>query len=164
MKKAFFSLLSVIMLSMMAQAQERIPLVYDHENTGAHYTAPAMPSASELPPVYSLRDPLQWCDGSGRALQFSDWERRRNEIAAEIQHYEIGTKPLVPAEEVAARMDGDTLIVEVTHHGERLTLKSHIRYPKTGKAPYPVLIGTSMIALPRPWLEDIASAPLTWLG
>ena len=59
-------------------------------------------------------------------------------------------------------MDGDTLIVEVTHRGESLTLKSHIRYPKTGKAPYPVLIGTSMISLPRPLLEDMPIATMTF--
>ena len=162
MKKAIILLLSACMLTLIAHAQERIPRVYDQENTGAHYTAPAMPSASELPPVYTLRDPLQWCDGSGRALQFCDWERRRSEIAAEIQHYEIGTKPSVIPGEVKARMDGDTLIVDVTHRGETLTLKSHIQYPKTGKAPFPILIGTSMISLPRPLLADMPIAMMTF--
>ena len=41
------------------------------------------------------------------------------------------------------------MIVDVTVNGETLTLSSEIKYPKTGKAPYPLMIGSSMIALPR---------------
>ena len=51
-------------------------------------------------------------------------------------------------------MDGDTLIVDVTVNGQTLTLRSEIKYPKTGTAPYALMIGTSGIALPRQLFND----------
>jgi hypothetical protein len=81
--------------------------------------------------------------------KFKQWERRRNEIAAEIQHYGIGQKPAVDRKQVAAHMNGDTLFVDVTVNGETLHLRSTIMYPKEGKAPYALMIGTSMMSLPR---------------
>ena len=107
-----------------------------------------MPAANELPVIKDLPDPLKGVNG------FSDWARRRSEIAALIQHYGIGEKPAVKKENIKARMSGDTLIVDVTVNGQTLTLTSEIRYPKTGKAPYPLMIGSSMIALPRQLFED----------
>ena len=162
MRRYLIFCLFISMVASISHAQVSIPLVYNQEDTGAGYPTPIMPSADELPAVYTLPDALEWSDGSGRALQFGDWERRRHEIASEIQHYEIGVKPAVLPGEVKARMDGDTLIVDVTHNGETLTLKSHIQYPKTGHAPYPVLIGTSMISLPRPLLQEMPIATMTF--
>lgn len=83
---------------------------------------PLMPQASDLPVIKDLPDALAWADGSGRVENFGDWERRRNEIAAQIQHYGIGRKPAVTPEQVEARMDGDTLIVDVTVNGQTLTI------------------------------------------
>jgi hypothetical protein len=123
-------------------------LRYQVENTGAAFAKPAMPEASQLPVIKDLPDPLKGVNG------FSDWARRRSEIAALIQHYGIGEKPAVKKENIKARMSGDTLIVDVTVNGQTLTLTSEIRYPKTGKAPYPLMIGSSMIALPRQLFDD----------
>ena len=120
------------------------PYVFDQENTGSHFPRPAMPPAAELPVVRELPDPLQG------VASFADWERRRNEIGALIQHYGIGEKPSVSPDQVKAHLEGDTLlIVDVTVGNETLTLQSHIRYPKTGQPPFALLIGTSGIALPR---------------
>ena len=47
-----------------------------------------------------------------------------------------------------------SLFVYVTVNGRTLKLKSVITYPKTGKAPYPLMIGTSMLALPRQLFAD----------
>ena len=146
-------LISTIVLccaALCAQAQQggQLPLRYQVENTGAAFAKPAMPEASQLPVIKDLPDPLKGVNG------FSDWARRRSEIAALIQHYGIGEKPAVKKENIKARMSGDTLIVDVTVNGQTLTLTSEIRYPKTGKAPYPLLIGSSMIALPRQLFED----------
>ena len=146
-------LLSTIILgcvTLCAQAQQgnQLPLAYQVENTGAAFAKPAMPAANELPVIKDLPDPLKGVNG------FSDWARRRSEIAALIQHYGIGEKPAVKKENIKARMSGDTLIVDVTVNGQTLTLTSEIRYPKTGKAPYPLMIGSSMIALPRQLFED----------
>ena len=146
-------LISTIVLccaALCAQAQQggQLPLRYQVENTGATFAKPAMPEASQLPVIKDLPDPLKGVNG------FSDWARRRSEIAALIQHYGIGEKPAVKKENIKARMSGDTLIVDVTVNGQTLTLTSEIRYPKTGKAPYPLMIGSSMIALPRQLFED----------
>lgn len=64
-------------------------------NTGIKNPAPVLPGINELPVVKTLTDPFQWSDGSGRSTNFKDWSRRRAEIAREIEHYEIGEKPVV---------------------------------------------------------------------
>lgn len=148
MTKRFFVVLCALLMVTKASVAQ-VPLVYDQENTGSKYSRPAMPAAEELPMVRELRNPLAWSSGKGVVGKFSKWERRRNEIAALIQHYGIGTKPAVGKENVRARMDGDTIIVDVTVNGQTLTLRSHIRYPREGKAPFALMIGTSGISLPR---------------
>ena len=147
-KKLSTIILGCVTLCAQAQQGSQLPLAYQVENTGAAFAKPAMPAANELPVIKDLPDPLKGVNG------FSDWARKRSEIAALIQHYGIGEKPAVKKENIKARMNGDTLIVDVTVNGETLTLSSEIRYPKTGKAPYALMIGSSMIALPRQLFED----------
>ena len=129
------------------------PLVYDVENSGKHFTEPTMAPVSELPTIKELPDPLAWHNGSGKVTKFKDWERRRNEISAMIQHYGIGRKPSVEDGQVSARMRGDTLIVYVTRNSKTIRLTSEIRYPEVRKPPYALMIGTSMIALPKTLFE-----------
>ena len=148
-------LLSLALTCAMGTMQaQTIPLVYTQENTGSHYPQPPLPSFDELPEIRELPDPFAWSDGHGTVGNFNEWEHRRNEISAELQHYGIGTKPAVSPEQVKAHMDGDTLIVEVTVNGQSLTLRSEIRYPKVGQPPYAVMIGTSGIALPKQLFEE----------
>jgi len=155
--------LSLLLLSALpTSAQSIIPLVYEQEHTGCNYPAPAMPPVDALPVVSTLTDPLEFSDGSGRATRFADWARRRHEIACEIQHYEIGTKPAAEKGMVKARMDGDTLFVDVTRGGQSLTLKSTIHYPAVGQAPYALLIGTSGISLPKAVIEGMPIATMTF--
>lgn len=142
---------------MACQSNKPIPLVYEVENTGADYALPVMPTVADLLVIRELPDPLEGVE------DFSDWSRRRSEIAAMIQHYGIGQKPAVNKEEqVKARMDGDTLIVDVTVGGETLTLRSAIRYPKEGVAPFPLMIGTSGISLPRQIFDERPMATMTY--
>jgi len=147
MKSIIKLLLAMAPLSGMADEPE-VPLVFKAENTFALYKKPALPSADKLPIIRELPDPLKG------VKKYKDWGKRRAEIAAQIQHYGIGEKPAVKPEQVKARMDGDTLIVDVTVNGQTLTLRSEIRYPKTGQAPYAVMIGTSGISLPRKLFDD----------
>ena len=121
-----------------------------------------MPGYDQLPESQELPDPLAWSNGQGIVSNFGEWSRRRSEIAAEIQHYEIGEKPAVDLKDIHARMDGDTLIVDVTVNGETLTLRSAIHYPKTGKAPYALMIGTSMLSLPKLLFQDRPIATMTF--
>ena len=131
------------------QKADTLPFVYDVENTGASFPKPDMPAAKDLPIQHGLPDALKGVNS------FADWGKRRSDIAHMIQHYGIGEKPVVSKEQVKARMEGDTaLVVDVTVNGETLTLRSVIRYPKTGTAPYPLMIGTSMMSLPRQLFND----------
>lgn len=133
---------------------EGIPLVYDVENTAAGLPDPYFPTITELqadPDKYycePLTDPFEFSDGSGRALNFSDWTRRRGEIARELQHYELGEKPTVSMDDIEAWMSGNTLNVKVTVGDQSLTLTANISYPSGGQAPYPLMIGTDNISLP----------------
>ena len=99
-----------------------------------------LPGINELPVVKTLTDPFQWSDGSARSTNFKDWSRRRAEIAREIEHYEIGEKPVVSKKDITANIVDDTLRVNVTVNGQTLTLKAKITYP-AGKGPFPAIIG-----------------------
>lgn len=151
MKNLFGSLLIALLGTVSASAQQtapQIPLVYGVENTGASAN-PVFPTKEQAPKVEKLPDPLEWSDGSGRVKDFSDWARRRGEIAKEIQHYEIGEKPMVDSKDVEASMHGNTLTVNVTVGGQSIHLCATITYPTVGKPPYALLIGTSGISLPK---------------
>ncbi|MBR6251207.1 MAG: hypothetical protein IKR17_08465 [Bacteroidales bacterium] len=154
MNNIFSLSIAALLASIVASAQDNIPQVYDVENTGAHFAKPALPPASELPSIKTLPDALSGVNS------FGDWEQRRNVIAAQIQHYGIGTKPSVTKEQVSARMDGDTLIVDVTVGSQTLTLRSEIHYPQIGQPPYALMIGTSVIALPKHLLDSRPVATL----
>ena len=151
-------LLSTILLALVVEAgwSQTVPLVYDVENTGSKLQKPVMPAADQLPVIRELPDALEGLTG------FADWSRRRSDIGHMIQHYGIGEKPAVKPKQVKARMDGDTLIVDVKVGKETLTLKSTLRYPKVGQPPYALMIGTDMIALPRQLFEDRAIATTTF--
>lgn len=101
----------------------------------------------------SLPNPFKWEKKSGEATNLKQWEKRREEISNLIQTHEIGVIPKVSKKQMKARMSGDTLFVTVTVGKESLTLSSVISYPKTGEAPYPLLIGSSRISLPYPMLK-----------
>ena len=118
---------------------DSIPTVYEVENRGATFSEPVLPDLDELPEVENLTDPFEWSDGSGRSTKFSDWSKRRNEIAAEIQHYEIGPKPDRP-DTITATFENDTLRVYVTVNGKTLTLESAVILPE-GEGPFPAVIG-----------------------
>ena len=135
------------------KSKGQVPLVYSAEHTGSNYALPSMPGYDDLPEVRNLPDPLEWSNGSGRVATFAEWSRRRAEIAAEIQHYGIGIKPMVDPDAVHAYMVAETLFVDVTVNGHTLTLRSEIRYPKVGQPPYALMIGTSGLSLPKQLFE-----------
>ena len=130
-------LLNFISVSLFAQ----IPTVYAKENTGAAFVPPPLPAINQLSVIDPLPDPFMWASGRGRSTKFKDWERRRNEIKAEIEHYEIGIKPNRPENITASYSSSDsTLKVDVTVNGKTLTLTSKIVLP-SGSGPFPAVIG-----------------------
>ena len=130
-----------------------IPLVYNVENTGAHYHAPVFPDFDHLPILRPLPDPFRFMDG-WRDTSFQSWERHRNEIKAAIEKYEIGPKPdcsdctitasYVPPATSSAK---GTLTVIVTRKGKSLTLTSGVYIPSgMGSGPFPALIAMTFFA------------------
>lgn len=153
MKKT--SLLFVGLLAfcfMPAMAAKPIPLVYPVENTGAYFPKPALPTLEELPVVEPLTDPFMWSAtdpyqwkraSKARSTKFKDWSRRRAEIAWEIQHYEIGERPVVHPDSVTAQFADGLLTVVVRHEGRSLILTAKVQLPE-GEGPFPAVIGMNM--------------------
>ena len=118
-------------------------------------------SAATMQAQHELPDPLLMNDGIHRATTLDQWAQRRAEIGEMIQHYEIGTIPAVDKKDIQARMDGDTLRVTVTVGTEQLELSSLISYPE-GEGPFPLIIGTSHLSLPKDMLADRPIARMTF--
>jgi len=139
-----------------------LPLVYDSENTGARYAAPDFPSFDQFPIIRPLPDPFvffrQGRQDPDRDTRFASWERRRNEIKAAIEKYEIGPKPdcsdcVITANYVppAAGVEGakGVLTVVVTRNGKSLTLTSGVFIPTgMGDGPFPAMIAMTFFARP----------------
>jgi hypothetical protein len=120
---------------------QTMPLVYGVENTGANFPPPHFPAFSDLPVITSLPDPFQWADSTTRITYRSDWRRRRAEIGAEIEHYEVGEKPPRPDSITASFSHSDSVLrVNVTVGGKTLTLTSKVVLP-AGTGPFPAVIG-----------------------
>lgn len=145
---------AIILAVGISAACSDIPFVFDKENTAAEYAAPAMPPLEELEALETLPDPFEF-EAGGRVKKYSQWERRRAEILAQLQHYEVGFKPETPRECIDARMEGDTLVADITVGGETLTIRSLIQYPE-GDGPFPAIIGIGMGAgsLPQQIFKD----------
>lgn len=139
---------------------EGIPTHYSVENTAAGNPDPAFPTLADMmadPDKYycePLTDPFEFSDGSGRALTFDQWQKRRGEIAREIQHYEIGEKPAVSRDNIEASFKDGVLTVKTTINGEVLTQTARINYPSGGTAPYPLMVGADNISLPGSLLSS----------
>ena len=132
------------------------PLVYSVENTGATYPTPVFPTFDHLPIIRPLPDPFRFVDGT-RETSFAIWERRRNEIKAAIEKYEIGPKPdcsdctitasYMPA--AAGTTDKGVLTVVVRRHDKSLTLTSGVFIPSgMGDGPFPALVVMTFFASP----------------
>lgn len=155
-------LITLLALAALAAAcNVDIPKVYDQENTSEGYAIPEMPAFDQLPALETLPDPLTFADGK-KVRNFSQWEKRRAEIIAQLQHYEIGVKPQTPRECVSAELHHgepqlpdfsnspfpmpkmpvakDTMIVSVTVDGNTMQIHCPIIYPE-GDGPFPAIIG-----------------------
>ena len=170
-------MVSAVTLGAFAQsataADASIPFVYSVENTGAHHAAPVFPDFDHLPIVRPLPDPFRFFDGT-RDTSFESWERRRNEIKASIEAWEIGPKPAnsdltVTATYTPPPVGGNAgrLIVIVTRNsnGKTLTLNSKVYVPQGwGEGPFPALIpmtGGSGASTSGPSYGNLASVLAT---
>ncbi len=162
--KAKFTILTMLFTVICTLLRAQAPLVYDKENTGAHFPKPTFPAYDQLPLVLPLPDPFVFFDGGGRNTSLSSWEQRRNEIKASIEKYEIGTKPdasgLTITATYAPGAGGGVLTVVVLRNsnGVSLTLNSKVSLP-SGTAPaggWPAVIGMSLAPSGGPVNNSIA--------
>ncbi len=151
--KPCFDAVHAFLTSSVVPPDKAPPLAYDVEHTGADFAPPPLPDFDALESVGPLPDPFLWSDGSGRVATFDEWSRRRAEIKAEMEHYEIGKKPGRPEDISASYQDGQ-LTVEVTVGGETLELTSVISLPE-GDGPFPAVIGIGFGGAPGSLPPDI---------
>jgi len=129
--------------------------------TPARFADPAaLPAHAKLP------DPFHFADGHAVATR-ADWACRRAELAAQVQHYELGEKPAFDAAstQVQARMAGQDLVVDVTHDGKTVSFPAKIQLPPgdDGKhGPYPAIIGMGMVTLDNAELQRLGIALITF--
>jgi hypothetical protein len=186
--RASLSMLLLLFASVAASAafaQEHtfgdfsVPLVYKVENSGAGFPAPMFPDFARLPIIRALPDPFLFADGT-RDTSFANWERRRNEILAMVEKYELGPKPdchdctiTAAYTPPAAGSTNGSLTVNVSRVANgnpvTLTLTAGVFIPQgMGSGPFPALIpmeiasfsfdGTTF-AFPPPTPPDYASLP-----
>lgn len=154
-------LMSLATFGAFVQKATADDVAYDVENTGAHHPAPTFPAFDYLPIVRPLPDAFRSFDGT-RDTSLDGWERRRNEIKASVEKYEIGMKPDASDLVVTARwkppgqpavpggpnIAAGQLITTVTRpsNGKTLTLTSKVWTPNPatwGPGPFPALITMS---------------------
>ena len=123
-----------------------LPFVYPVENSGASFAKPKKLTPNQMESCALLPDPFAWSDGSGRSEDFADWEKRRNEIKAEVEYYEIGEKPEVDRDDVDATFENGKLTVTVKVGENIATLTSDISFPQ-GDGPFPIFISMGMSGL-----------------
>ena len=145
--RTFIVALVAVLAGMPFNSMADPPLVYNVENTGTNFAGITnLPSMSQLPFVQPLPDPFMWLSSltnrtfNSRSTNFVDWEQHRNEIAALIQNYEIGPKPMVDPSQITASYTNGTLTVNVTVGANTLTLTCPVALP-SGSGPFPVCIG-----------------------
>lgn len=125
----------------------------------ASCAATDFPAPSALMEQAGLPDPFHFADGRAVTSR-ADWACRRVELSAQVQHYELGEKP-GPAP-VEAHMDGQDLMVSVTHDGKTIRFPARITLPAGGRPPYPAIIGMGMVSLDNADLQRLGIALITF--
>lgn len=139
-KRAIAAVCVVVASGCLAGAAPQVPLVFQHEDRGAGLPHPAMPAFSELPSIPHLPDPFLMADGQ-RMRARDQWVRRRAEIKAQLEHYDVGTKPGRPPI-LEAALEGNVVRITVGHPGNTFSMTATISRPAGApNAPIPVLIG-----------------------
>ena len=98
-----------------------------------------LPGLEDLAVISELPNPFIGINGKMIKTK-KDWACRRVEISAQAQAYQLGNKPAAP-EKVSAQMQGENLLITVEDKGTTISFTAKITLPKTGKAPYPAIIG-----------------------
>jgi hypothetical protein len=109
------------------------------ENSTANCVTPPFINFGELPEIAQLPNPFITMDGTA-LTEKQQWPCRRAEIAAQVQHYELGEKPAAPSQ-ISGTINNEKISVTVYEHGEEISFDATIILPTAGTAPYPAMIG-----------------------
>lgn len=109
------------------------------ENSAAHCNIAPLKFFADLPEVTALPDPFLSLDGT-HISEKQQWPCRRAEIAAQVQEYELGTKPAKP-QHVSGAISNEKITVTVNENGKEISFDATIILPTTGTPPYPAMIG-----------------------
>lgn len=123
-----------------------------------------IPSFSSLQANAKLPDPFMFKTGNlkgTRITSSSEWASRRAEISALAQAFEFGVKPDKP-QSVKGSYSNNSITVTCTHNGKTISFRCSIQYPKTGKAPYPAMIGINMNNLNTSEILNLGVACITF--
>jgi hypothetical protein len=116
-----------------------LPAVYEVENTGVDCpVATTFPGFDALETTAEFPDPFLMDSGS-RMTSRSEWQCRRAEISAVLQHWLTGAKG-APPESLSATFSNGTLEVTATNNGASLKLSAKLSTP-SGDGPFPLVIG-----------------------
>jgi hypothetical protein len=107
---------------------------------------PPLAELARLPAQPGLPDPFAFSDGR-RAVTHADWACRRTQLAAQVQHYELG--PIPGPAPVQAALAGNgldkTLTLHIARDGKSIDIPVKIRLPTGGRPPYPAMIGLGAV-------------------
>jgi hypothetical protein len=132
------------------------------EDTTTACVVPTLPALETLVNVDpQLPDPFMSLDGT-RITSTSQWTCRRAEVMAQLQEYELGTKPPKPSMvsgSYAAAADAGSgpdagpagnITVNVGEGCASTSFTAQVQYPTTGTPPYPAMIGIDFEPLVGP--------------
>lgn len=133
-------LLAAAMASCLASCKTaNVSGISTNKQSATSCSSQVLPDIAQLPMVKELPNPFLGLNGKTINIK-KEWDCRRAEIGAQAQVYELGAKPPAP-ERVTAELHGDDLVVHLADKGKSISFTAKIIYPKTGKAPYPAVIG-----------------------
>ncbi|OCL01728.1 carbohydrate esterase family 15 protein [Glonium stellatum] len=95
-----------------------------------------------------LPDPFTSINGT-KITTKDQWPCRQQEISQLFQQYELGTLPPKPSS-VAATFSSNSLAITVSDGGKSISFSVSIKYPASGKAPYPAIIAYGGPSIPVP--------------
>lgn len=109
------------------------------ENSATSCKFAPLDSFADLPTIPQLPNPFVFRDGTP-VTEKAQWPCRRQEIAVQVQAYELGEKPLAP-QQVSGSVTSEKITVSLNHEGKQIRFDALVTLPANGTAPYPAMIG-----------------------
>ena len=104
----------------------------------------SLPGLQQLPLNPFLPDPFLFMDSQSRVSSAAQWACRRQEIRAQLQHYELGVKPPRPPL-VSGSVSQQQITVQVQLGSRAINFTAALLLPTNGAAPYPAMIGVGFV-------------------